>query len=376
MNTSSGTVSERVIVAMSGGVDSSVAALLCVQDGSAVAGITLRLSDAPAEPGVAGGGAGRCCAVTDVADARRVASALGLPHWVLDKRERFQERVVEPFVREYMAGRTPVPCVACNDVVKFEDLAEHARALGAERVATGHYARIETAPDGRMRLLRARDRARDQSYFLHGLSQEQLRSACFPLGELTKAEVRERARRAGLGTADKPDSREICFVPDGDTGAFVGKQAAAMGLETRPGALVDREGHVRGSHAGVFHFTVGQRRGLGAHGEPVYALELRTATAEVVVGPQDALAMSVAHVPRFRWVSGEPPSRPVRARVQVRHGQRESVATLVTLPDGSVRAEFAEPERAVAPGQYLVAYGDDGGDECLGGGAIGSAERA
>ena len=354
---------------MSGGVDSSVAALLCAEDGSALAAITLRLADQ--DLGVAG--EGRCCAARDVADARRVAASVGLPHYVLDLRERFERDVVEPFVREYLAGRTPVPCVACNDAVKFDDLVSHARALGAERVATGHYARVTGARDGRMRLLRARDRARDQSYFLHGLGQEQLRAASFPLGELTKPEVRDLARAAGLSTADKPDSREICFVPDGDAGAFVEARAEALGLRPEPGTLVDRDGVPRGEHGGVHRFTVGQRRGLGAHGRAVYALELRTATAEVVVGGEDELFARSARVAPFRWVAGEPPAGPVRCAVQVRHGRRESPATLTPLPDGRARCDFDAPERAVAPGQYLVAYD---GDECLGGGAISDTERA
>lgn len=349
---------------MSGGVDSSVAALLCAREGLAMAAVTLRLADATdAAPG-------RCCAPRDVADARRVAASLGLPHYVLDLREQFERDVVAPLARAYVEGRTPVPCVPCNDSLKFGSLLGHARALGAEAVATGHYARRVEAQDGRFELRRAVDRSRDQTYFLHGITQAQLAAARFPLGDMPKPAVRALAREAGLLTADKPDSREICFIPDGDVGAFVERKAVELGLPVRPGAIVDREGRQVGDHAGVHRFTVGQRRGLGAHGAATYAVELRVATAEVVVGDASDLLAREAIVPEFRWVAGHAPAGPIEAMVQVRHGQREVVATLTPCAGGTVHARFAEPERAVSRGQYLVAYD---GDTCLGGGAIGQA---
>jgi tRNA-specific 2-thiouridylase len=345
---------------MSGGVDSAVAALLGVRDGTARAGLTLRLSDAE---GVA---PGRCCAVSDVRDARRVAAGLSLPHYVIDLRETFERTVMRPFVEAYLAGTTPVPCVACNDVVKFDELLQQARALGARRVATGHYARIEREGDGSLRLLRARDRSRDQSYFLHGLSQEQLAAASFPLGELAKDEVRRLAREAGILVADKPDSQEICFVPDGDVAGFVERRAGEMGLPTQPGELRDTAGVLRGHHAGVHRFTVGQRRGLGALGAPAYVLELRAAAAEVVVGRDEDLLRREVFVERFRWVAGAPPRGTLSAAIRVRHGAREVAAVLEPQGD-SVTARLREPVRAPAPGQYLVAYD---GETCLGGGAI------
>jgi len=359
----SDTGTNDTIVAMSGGVDSAVAALLGVRDGSARAGLTLRLSDAE------GVSPGRCCAVTDVRDARRVAAGLGLPHYVVDMRASFERTVMRPFVEAYLAGTTPVPCVACNDVVKFDELLQQARALGAQRVATGHYARIGRASDGRLSLLRARDRSRDQSYFLHGLTQEQLAGASFPLGDLLKDDVRRLAREAGLLVADKPDSQEICFVPDGDVAGFVERKASEMGLATRPGTLVDAAGNERGHHAGVHRFTVGQRRGLGALGEPAYVLELRASAAEVIIGRDADLLRHEVSVEHFRWVAGAPPQEVVRAAIRVRHGAREVAALLEPQGDGVV-ARLREPVRAPAPGQYLVAYD---GESCLGGGAISGA---
>jgi tRNA-specific 2-thiouridylase len=272
-------------------------------------------------------------------------------------------------VRDYVGGRTPIPCVACNDRLKFDELVRRAAALGADRVATGHYARLDRDGDrdrGRVRLLRAADRSKDQTYFLAGLDQAQLAAAEFPLGGLEKTQVRELAREAGLAVADKPESQEICFVPDGDVAAFVEGRAPG---DVRAGEMVDASGAVVGRHAGVHGFTVGQRRGLGAFGRPTYVLELRASAAEVVVGGEDALMRRLARVERFSWISGEVPPGAVEAHVQVRHG-RHSARALVTPAAGGATIEFAEAQRAIAPGQQAVAYA---GDECLGGGPISSA---
>jgi tRNA-specific 2-thiouridylase len=357
-----GKVSQDLVVAMSGGVDSSVAALLCAREGRGLAAFTLRLADA--DPRKAG--PGRCCAPRDVRDARRAAAAVGLPHWVLDLRREFEEAVVAPFVDEYLAGRTPVPCIACNDRVKFSALVDRSRALGARRVATGHYARIDR--DGRTaRLLRGVDEDKDQSYFLHGLSQEQLRRAEFPLGGLTKGQVRALAREVGLSVAGKPESQEICFVPDGDAGAFVEREARRRGLRPRPGPIVGRDGRLLGAHAGVHRYTVGQRRGLGAQGRAHYVLELDAAAARVVAGPAEELGFAACTVERFHWIAGSAPEGGAfEAVARVRHSKR-GVPVRVEPRGGGALIEFDEPHRAVSPGQAAVVYR---ADEVLGGGPI------
>ena len=353
-------------IAMSGGVDSSVAALLAAREGRALAAFTLRLSDADESQA----GPGRCCAPRDVRDARRSADRIGVPHWVLDLRETFEREVVRPFVDEYLAGRTPIPCVACNDKVKFETLLEHARRVGAETLVTGHYARIEREGDEH-RLLRAVDADKDQTYFLHGLTQEQLAGARFPLGGLTKSEVRELAREAGLPTADKPESQEICFVPDGDAAAFVEREAERRGLELKGGPIVASDGREIGRHEGVHRYTIGQRRGLGAQGSPHYVLELDVAGVRVVAGPAEELDFRACTVERFHWIAGRAPEDPFEAEARVRHA-KDTVPVLVEPRNDGARIEFAEPHRAVARGQAAVVYR---GDEVLGGGAIASAER-
>lgn len=348
----------RVLVAMSGGVDSSVAAALLVAEGRDVVGVTLKQWDGPAAAG--------CCTVADAEDARRVAAVLGIPFYVLDYREAFETAVVEPFVEAYLAGRTPNPCVTCNRVVRFGALAERARELGCEALATGHHARVVDGPDG-PRLLRGRDRAKDQSYVLHTLRRDQLRGVRFPVGELTKAEVRRRAAELGLRVADKPDSQDLCFLV-GDPRAYLRRVRPDA---IRPGPVVDVEGRVVGRHEGAVGFTVGQRRGLGvAAGERRYVVAVDVPRATVVVGRRRDLLADGCEVAEMSFV-GEPPDDP-RVEVQLRYRARPVPA--VVRPSGEDRWEvdFDVPQEAVAPGQAAVLYR---GDEVLGGGTIVAALR-
>ena len=354
----------RIVVAMSGGVDSSVAAALLAEAGHEVVGLSMQLYDQ--QQGEVR--FGTCCTIDDLHDARRVAAHLGIPHYIVNFEERFEETVVADFVREYLAGRTPIPCVHCNGDLKFSTLMARARALGADGLATGHYARVERDPrTGRYRLVRAADRARDQSYFLFPLTQEQLAGAMFPVGALSKAEVRAHARRLGLPVAAKPDSREICFVPDGDYAAFVERRAPAP---PQPGLIVDGEGRVLGRHGGTHRFTVGQRRGLGlATGTPLYVLAIDPRAARVTVGPREALDRSSLTASRVNWIAGEPPAGPCRVTAQIRYRHREAAATLTPLGADRAALVFDEPQAAVTPGQAVVFYD---GDTVLGGGWIDS----
>jgi tRNA-specific 2-thiouridylase len=350
---------ERVVVAMSGGVDSSLAAALVVERGAEAIGVTLHLA----------GSASRCCSLADADDARRVAERLGMRFYVANYRERFQREVIEPFADAYLAGRTPIPCVTCNKRFKFDYLLERARVFGAERVASGHYARIDDDPEtGLRRLRRAADPAKDQTYFLFQLDQAQLRALEFPLGELGKQEVRERARALGLVTADKPESQEICFVPDGDYARVVERlRPAALPGE---GEVVDGEGRVLGRHAGVHRFTVGQRRGLGlSGGQRRYVTRVDAARNRVVVGSAEALETRSAWVSEVSWVSGKAPPPGTRARVRVRYRHAGAPATLEPGPDDRVCVRFDAPVTAVAPGQAAVF---DAGDVVLGGGWLGA----
>jgi tRNA-specific 2-thiouridylase len=349
-------VTGRVVVALSGGVDSSVAAALLAGEGRDVVGITLALA----------GDASRCCSLDDAEDARRVAERLGVRFYVANYRDRFRSEVIEAFADDYLAGRTPIPCVACNQRFKFRHLMERAAALGAERVATGHYARIDRdGREGRFRLLRGVDAAKDQSYYLFDLTQEQLARIEFPLGGLTKPEVRERARALGLRTAEKPESQEICFVLDGDYTRVV----EALRPEALPGEgeIVDESGRVLGRHAGIHHFTVGQRRGLRlASDRKRYVKRLDPARNRVVVCDAEGLGSVGARLERVSWVAGAAPAEPLRARVQVRY-RHEGVAP---TRDGGARLRFDAPVRAVAPGQAAVFYD---GEVVLGGGWIAEA---
>jgi len=356
---------ERIVVAMSGGVDSSLAAALAVEQGCDVVGVTMQLS----------GSESRCCSLADADDARQVATALGVRFYVASYADQFRSEVIEAFADAYLAGRTPIPCVACNKRFKFDHLLARAKVFGASRVATGHYARIDRDPaTGLLRLRRARDLAKDQTYFLFQLDQEQLERAWFPLGDMTKESVRARARSLGLRTADKPESQEICFVPEGryvDVVEQVRPEAAM-----RRGELVDEAGNVLGTHPGVHHFTVGQRHGLGISSpKKLYVSHIDAETRRVTVGDASALDCDEARVGAVSWIAGAPPAAPVRARVQVRHRHAGAAATLVSEPCGGVRVAFDEPVRAVSPGQAAVFYAedvpcDDGGDVLLGGGWI------
>ncbi len=354
-------MSERVVVAMSGGVDSSVAAALLAEQGFDVVGVTLRLA----------GDGSRCCSLEDAEDARRVAERLGIRFYVADYAARFRSEVIEAFADDYLAGRTPIPCVSCNQRFKFRYLLDRARALGAASVATGHYARVARGPNGRLRLRRAVDRHKDQSYFLFDLDQERLGRIRFPLGALEKRHVRARARALGLATADKPESQEICFVPDGDYARVVEE----VRPERRPGAgeIVDEAGRLLGRHAGVHHFTVGQRRGLGvASDRRLYVTRIDAAANRVVVGDAEAVRFREAQLAGVSWIAGAAPARPVHARVHVRHRHPGTPARVEPGSDGRARVRFQEPVTAVAPGQAAVFYA---GDELLGGGWIQAAHR-
>jgi tRNA-specific 2-thiouridylase len=346
----------RVVVAMSGGVDSSAAAALLKEQGHEVLGITLRVWSYESKAQC-----GSCCSPEDIDDARAVADALGIPFYVADVEELFKERVVTPFVQQYLNGRTPIPCVACNQDVKFGFLLKRARALGA-KLATGHYARIERQGE-RLTLMRGADAAKDQSYFLFTLGQQDLAELVFPVGGLTKAEVRAVAERHALPTTHKPESMEICFVPDGDYARFVEKVAGPQ-----PGGdVVDARGKVLAKHEGVHRFTVGQRKGLNvAVGEPLYVQRIDAGARQVVVGPADAMGRSDFHLLRPHWVDGLAPTDRALT-VKVRHRHEGARARLNLDPNGHLGVALETPVRAVTPGQAAVFYE---GERVLGGGWI------
>src|SRR5436309_4308458 len=358
-------MSSRVVVGMSGGVDSSVAAALLVERGVDVVGVTMRVwpwkeSDEPTRR------FGSCCGSEAVDDARRVARELGIPYYVLNMEAEFDRAVIGPFADEYRHGRTPVPCVACNVDLKFGSLLARARAWDAAGVATGHYARVtRDEASGRWLLWRGRDARKDQSDFLWPLRQSQLAAAHFPVGDLDKDHVRAHARRLGLVTADKPESQEICFVPDDDYRGFLRRRAPAM---FRPGAIVDRRGSVVGTHAGIAAYTVGQRRGLGlAAGRPLYVVDLDAERNTVRVGEAGDLDSDRIVAEAVNFIACEPPRTPLRVEAKIRHSHRPAAATVCALEGSRAQVVFDTPQRAASPGQSVVCYD---GDVVVGGGVI------
>ncbi len=373
-----------VAVAMSGGVDSSAVAAMLHAEGYELIGLTLqlwnqrRLAGRVGMPEGAGGKPiqtqGRCCSIDDVYDARRVAERLGIPYYLVNEQARFERDVVEPFVSEYLAGRTPIPCSLCNNHLKFDQLLITARQIGADRIATGHYARNEYDPElGRWILKRPADRAKDQTYFLFGLTQEQLSRTLFPLGSYQKPQVRAIAAEAGLALAQKPDSQEICFIPGGDYKQFLDAylEEQERELPRTEGALVSTSGAVLGEHSGIHNFTVGQRKGLGlASATPLYVIQIDRESNQVTVGREDELLRERFCADRMNWISLDAPvpaDKPMQVCAKIRHRHEPAAATLRAIGDGRVEVCFDSPQRAVTPGQSAVFYQ---GDVVVGGGWI------
>lgn len=354
----------RVVVAMSGGVDSSVAAGLMVDAGHEVIGMTMKLRDT--EPEERDGAVASCCSPSDLRDARSVCDQLGIPHYILDYREVFREKVIEPFARDYLNGLTPNPCVQCNDHVKFAPLMKRAADLGADALVTGHYAQIRRREDGVYELCAGRDRSKDQSYFLFGLGQDELSRLIFPLGGLDKDDVRTRARDMGLSTWDKADSEDICFVPGGDYARIVEKVASPDELPGE-GEFIDAAGAVVGTHKGIHQYTIGQRRGLGLAGkERLYVTEIDATQNKVHVGPRASLSSSGLRAIGCHWSSGQQPNEPLRCTVKIRYRHSGVDAEVIGLGDRAL-VRFSDPQDAVAPGQAVVFYD---GDAVIGGGWI------
>jgi tRNA-uridine 2-sulfurtransferase len=364
---------DLLAVAMSGGVDSSVVAAMMSRAGRNVAGFTMQLWNQRRLPEIqTDAAAGRCCSLDDVYDARAVAQQLGIPYYVVNFEQRFEDQVVRPFIDEYLAGRTPIPCTLCNNYVKFDHFLDMAAGIGAEEIATGHYARIHfNDQTSRYELMRGADPSKDQTYFLFGLTQEQLSRTKFPLGHLLKPQVRELAREYGLTVAAKNDSQEICFVPNGDYAQFIDAYFKEQGIDraATKGHIMDKDGRVLGEHGGIHQFTVGQRKGLGiASGEPLYVIATEPVTQTVVVGRNDDLLRDSCIAKDVNWISIERLSVPIRARVKIRNKHMAAGATILPSASGNrVEVRFDDPQRAVTPGQAAVFYQ---GDLVAGGGWI------
>jgi tRNA-specific 2-thiouridylase len=361
----------RALVAMSGGVDSSVAAALLKEQGYDVVGVTMRLcdeghgtrSELPERNSVMSLGGRGCCGFGGARDAARVAAKLGFPHYTWDFRKEFSRMVIDDFCAEYGRGRTPNPCLRCNELVKFTELLVRAAQLGAERIATGHYARIDEDAAGSWQLRKGVDGRKDQSYFLYAMTQEQLSRVLMPVGDYSKTDVRDLARKLELPVAEKPESQDICFVPDNDYGAFLTKQRPEL---FRPGPVLDTAGHVLGQHEGIAGFTIGQRKGLGlAFGERRYVIGLDPERNAVVLGTENEAHGLVVEAGDARWVSGRTPVEPFRAQARVRYQGKGGAATVEPRPGGAVRVTFDEPQWAPTPGQAVVFWQDD----CVLGGA-------
>ena len=366
---------ETIAVAMSGGVDSSAVAALLRAEGHTIVGLTLQLWNQrrlAGHDGMPEAVQGRCCSIDDVYDARRVADKLGFPYYMVNQQERFEADVVKPFVSEYLAGRTPIPCTLCNNHLKFDQLLLTARQIGATRIATGHYARNRFDSErGRWILSRPADRSKDQTYFLFGLTQDQLAHTLFPLGEMLKPEVRVMASEAGLDVAGKPDSQEICFIPGGDYQAFLQAYLDEQGvpMPDSSGELVTINGKVLGQHSGIYNFTVGQRKGLGlTSSNPLYVLSIHPDSHEVTVGGEQDLMTRELRADRLNWISIPDLTEPIRVLAKVRHRHEPQPATLSPgIEPETCTALFDEPQRAITPGQAAIFYQED---EVVGGGWI------
>ena len=370
---------DTIAVAMSGGVDSSTVAAMLRAEGHNLIGLTMQLWNQrrlAGREGMPEQVTGRCCSLDDVYDARRVAQQIGIPYYVVNHEDRFEREVVRPFVEEYLSGRTPIPCSLCNNHLKFDQLLVVARQIGAERVATGHYARVSYDETRQRWLLRRpADHSKDQTYFLFGLTQDQLSRTLFPLGDMTKPQVRELAHQQGLAIAEKPDSQEICFVPGGDYKRFIDAYLAEQGgsLPDTAGELVTTAGEVIGEHAGIHNFTVGQRKGLGvATGSPLYVIQISGAQKQVIVGGEENLYSKTLRARRVNLISVDDLREPMRVTIKIRHRHEPAAATIERIAGADstsdeVLATFDEPQRAITPGQAAVFYD---GDIVVGGGWI------